>query len=212
MTPTRSNLMAAQKTLNFAREGYDILDKKREVLLTELIHISHDATQLQSSVWSLLADAYRALEEARLAMGREHLEWAALSVNKTIRVTVTPRSVMGVPVPTVSAQGGPPEVSWGMGNTTVALDEAAARFRLVLDQVPQLAETLTTAWRLARDLQKTQRRVNALQHVFIPQYEETVAFIEGVLEEREREELFRLKRVKSMHGVHYDEVREQPSP
>ncbi len=102
--------MAAQKTLDFAREGYDILDKKREVLLTELIHV-HLMRPVQSVVWSLLADAYRALEEARLAMGREHLEWAALSVNKTIRVTVTPRSVMGVPVPTVSAQGGPPEVS-----------------------------------------------------------------------------------------------------
>ncbi len=204
ITPTRSNLMAAQKTLSFAREGYDILDKKREVLLTELIHIAQDATQLQATVWSLLADAYRALEEARLSMGREHLEWAALSVNKTIRVTVTPRSVMGVPVPTVSAQGGPPEVSWGMGNTTVALDEATSRFRSVLDQVPRLAEKMTTAWRLARDLHKTQRRVNALQYLFIPQYEQTVAYIEGVLEEREREELFRLKRVKSMHALSYE--------
>jgi V/A-type H+-transporting ATPase subunit D len=195
--------MSARKTLKLAREGHDILDKKREVLTSELLHIAHDASQLEAEVWDLLSSAYEALELARLAMGREHLEWASLSVNKTIEVTVTPRTIMGVMVPTVKGSGGPPEISYGMGNTTVALDEAAGRFRAVLDQIPALAETLTTAWRLARDLQKTQRRVNALEHVFIPEYEETVVYIEGVLEEREREELFRLKRIKSKHHEHY---------
>lgn len=199
LAPTRSNLMRARKTLKLAREGHDILDKKREVLTTELLHIAHDASQLESEVWDLLAEAYQALDQARLAMGREHLEWAALSVNKTMEVTVTPRTIMGVMVPSVEGAGGPPEISYGMGNTTVALDEAASRFRTVLDKIPSLAETLTTAWRLARDLQKTQRRVNALEHIFIPDYETTVVHIEGVLEEREREELFRLKRIKSKH-------------
>jgi len=201
MAPTRSNLLSALKTLEFAREGHDILDKKREVLTVELLHIAHHATQLQSEVWALLAEAYDALEHARLGVGREHLEWAALSVNKTIEVEITPRSVMGVVVPSVEGKGGPPEVSYGMGNTIVALDEAALRFRVVLEKVPELAEMLTTAWRLAHDLQKTQRRVNALEHVFIPDYEETVGYIEGVLEEREREELFRMKGIKSRHEV-----------
>jgi V/A-type H+-transporting ATPase subunit D len=77
------------------------------------------------------------------------------------------------------------------------LDEAAAAFRRVLAEMPTLAETVTTAWRIARELQKTQRRVNALQHIFIPQYEDTITFIESELEEREREETFRLKRLKS---------------
>lgn len=201
MAPTRSNLMSARKTLTLVREGHDILDKKREVLTTELVHIAHDATQLQAEVWELLNRAYEALREARLELGREHLEWAALSVTETIEVDVTPRSVMGVTVPSVKGKGGPPEVSYSMGNTTVALEEAAQRFRTVLSRVPELAETLTAAWRIARDLQKTQRRVNALEHVFIPQYEETIAYIEDVLEEREREELFRMKRIKSRHTI-----------
>ena len=104
---------------------------------------------------------------------------------------------MGVVIPTVKAHGEPPEMPYGLGDTTVALDEAVARFRRVLAEIPVLAETMTAVWRLARELQKTQRRVNALQYIFIPQYEETVAFIESALEEREREETFRLKRIKS---------------
>jgi hypothetical protein len=102
-----------------------------------------------------------------------------------------------VVIPSVRAHGAPPEMPYGLGDTSVALDEAVACFRRVLAEIPVLSETMTTVWRLARELQKTQRRVNALQYIFIPQYEETVAFIESALEEREREETFRLKRIKS---------------
>jgi len=201
VAPTRSNLISTRETLERAREGHEILDRKREVLTTELIHMAHDSVTLQSHVQKLLEDAYAALEVARLEMGREHLEWAALSVNSTIEVDIRPSSVMGVVIPRVSSVGTPPENPYGLGNTTVALDEAAARFRSVLEEIPALAETLTTVWRLARELQKTKRRVNALEHVFIPQYEDTVKFVENALEEREREDLFRMKRIKAEHGT-----------
>jgi len=191
-----------RQALELAREGHELLDKKREVLTTELMHVAHDAAALQSRVWGLLEEAYRVLEKARLALGRERLEWAALSVNKTIEVEVRLHSVMGVALPAVEARGAPPEMSYSLGDTTVALDEATARFRSVLAEIPALSETMTTVWRLARELQKTQRRVNALQYIFIPQYEETVAFIESALEEREREATFRLKRIKSRSGGH----------
>ena len=197
VAPTRSNLFKIRDNLRLAREGYSILDKKRETLTTELLHMAHEARQLQERVWAMLADAYHAMEMARLSMGREHLEWVALSVTSTIEVRVIPHSVMGVPIPTVESHGGPPKTPYGYANTTVELDEAALRFRKVLAEIPALAETMTTVWRLARELQKTQRRVNALQYIFIPQYEETVAYIESALEEREREETFRLKRIKS---------------
>lgn len=197
VAPTRSNLLRIRESLQFAREGHEILDKKREVLTTELMHVAHDAATVQAQVWDLLAEAYQALEMARLAMGRERLEWTALAVNETVEVEITPHSVMGVVVPSVEAHGEPPEVSYGLGDTSVVLDDAVIRFRRVLEQIPTLAELMTTVLRLASELQKTQRRVNALQHIFIPQYEETVAHIESVLEEREREETFRLKRLKS---------------
>lgn len=197
VAPTRSNLLRLRQTLKFAREGYDVLDRKREVLTTELLRVAHDAALFQEKVWAELAEAYHALEIARLAMGREHLEWAALSVKETIDVVIRLHSVMGVVLPIIESHGAPPETPYGLGDTTVSLDEAAARFRRVLAEIPTLTETMTTVWRLARELQKTQRRVNALQYIFIPQYEETVAFIESTLEEREREETFRLKRLKS---------------
>ena len=197
VAPTRSNLLRLRQTLKFAREGYEVLDRKREVLTTELLRVAHDAALFQEKVWAELAEAYHALEMARLALGREHLEWAALSVKETIDVTIRLHSVMGVVLPIIESHGTPPETPYGLGDTTVSLDEAAARFRRVLSEIPTLTETMTTVWRLARELQKTQRRVNALQYIFIPQYEETVAFIESTLEEREREETFRLKRLKS---------------
>lgn len=198
--PTRSNLLRIKQELQFAREGYEILDKKREVLTSELVHMAHDAGLLQEQVWSLLDKAYRALERAQLTMGRERLEWAALAVNTTVEVEIRTRGVMGVPIPSIHAQGGPPPMSYSLGDTMSTLDEASLAFRAALSQLPEFSELMTSVWRLARELRKTQRRVNALQHIFIPNYEETVEFIEGALEEREREETFRLKRLKTKTG------------
>ncbi|MEJ2148153.1 MAG: V-type ATP synthase subunit D [Chloroflexota bacterium] len=195
--PTRSNLLRMKQELQFSREGYEILDKKREVLTVELIRLAHDAEVFQEQVWSRLAAAYRTLEQARLTMGQEHMEWAALAVNKTVDVQLKFRGVMGVSLPLIEARGKPPEMPYSLGDTTAALDEASAVFREVLDSVPRLSELATSVWRLAGELRKTQRRVNALEHIFIPEYEETIAFIESALEEREREETFRLKRLKT---------------
>jgi V/A-type H+/Na+-transporting ATPase subunit D len=195
-----SDLLQARKMLSLAREGREVLDKKREALIAELAANAAKVAEQQARVVVLMSAAYRALGAAQLTLGREHLEWAALAANKSLEVEVTPRSVMGVPIATVGAQGEVPELSYGMGNTTVALDEAADRFKQVLEVVPELAESLTTAWRLARELRKTQRRINALEQVFIPDYTGMVTAIQGELEEGEREDLFRFKRTKSKHG------------
>ncbi len=194
--PTRSNLIRIKQDLNFARQGYEILDRKREVLTTELIRVAHDAEVLQKEVWELLENAYRALEKAQLTMGSEHVEWAALAATKTVDIHLKFRGVMGVPVPQIEARGEPQEMLYSLGDTNAALDEAAAAFREVLIRIPQLSELTTAVWRLAGELRKTQRRVNALQYIFIPQYEQTVTFIVSSLEEREREETFRLKLLK----------------
>ena len=196
VAPTRSNLLRIKQDLQFAREGYEILNRKREVLTTELIRMAHNAEELQQQVWQLLAEAYVAMEKAQLKMGRERVEWAALAANKTVDVQLKFRGIMGVSVPIVESHGAPPEMLYSLGDTTAALDEASAAFATVLKLIPELSMVVTTVWRLASELRKTQRRVNALQYIFIPEYEETVLFIVSSLEERDREETFRLKLLK----------------
>ena len=196
IAPTRSNLMETRETLKMAREGHDILEQKRDVLTGELTRRAHDAVSKQTEVWAKFKLAYQALLEARLSMGQERLEWTALAVNKSIEVEIQPYSVMGVVLPRIEAHGQPPDMPYGPGDTTVALDEAVARFREIVSDIPELAEMMTSVWQLANELQKTQRRVNALEYIFIPQYALTAAYIENALEEREREETFRLKRLK----------------
>jgi len=197
IAPTRSNLIRIKKELQFAREGYEILDRKREVLTTELVRVAHEADVLQKEVWKILETAYRALEKAQLTLGSDHVEWAALAANKTVDVHLKLRGIMGVAIPVIEARGEPEKMLYSLSGTNASLDEASAAFREVLIKTPQLSMLVTTVWRLAGELRKTQRRVNALQHIFIPAYEETVTFIVSSLEEREREETFRLKWLKT---------------
>ena len=197
VAPTRTNLIRIKKDLRFAREGYEILDRKREVLTTELVRVAHEADVIQKEVWKLLETAYHALKKARLTLGSDHVEWAALAASKTVDIHLKLRGIMGVAIPVIEARGEPLEMLYSLDGTNAALDEAAAAFREVLIKTPQLSMLVTTVWRLAGELRKTQRRVNALQHIFIPEYEQTVTFIVSSLEEREREEIFRLKWLKS---------------
>ena len=195
--PTRTNLIRLKKELRFAREGYEILDRKREALTTELVSVAKEADAVQKEVWALLQTAYDAMEKARLVMGSDHVEWASLAVNKTVDVHLRLRGIMGVAIPQIEARGEPPKLLYSPGDTAAVLDEASTSFREVLARIPQLAMLTATVWRLANELRKTQRRVNALQHIFIPQYQDTITFIVSSLEEREREETFRLKWLKT---------------
>ena len=197
VAPTRTNLIRVKKELRFAREGYEILDRKREALTTELVRVAKEADAIQKEVWKLLETAYSALEKARLTMGSDHVEWAALAANKTVDVHLKLRGIMGVAIPVIEARGELQKLLYSPGDTAAALDEASTAFREVLLKVPQLSMLVTAVWRLAGELRKTQRRVNALQHIFIPAYEGTVAFIISSLEEREREETYRLKWLKT---------------
>lgn len=197
IAPTRSNLLQMRTRLSFAREGYSILDKKREVLTGELLRIAAEAETLEQRVQGLFEDAYKALELALLTMGQERVEWAAMAVTHSVEVDVVNRGMMGVPIPQIEAHGEPPAISYSLGDTSVALDESNDCFRKVLEEIPRLAELSVSVWRLSRELIKTQRRVHALEKVFIPQYEETIRYIENTLEEQDREEIFTLKWLKS---------------
>jgi len=199
VAPTRSNLLKSRESLRMAKEGYDLLEQKREVLLMELMQIVHDLRELEEQMTAKSAAAFAALESTMLSMGDESLKWAILSVIGERDISLLHRSVMGVPVVTI--QGGKEssaQLQAGPEGTEPPLDEARQRFGELLSIIYEWSEVEISVWRLAAEIRKTQRRVNALENIFIPQYEGTVKAIEEVLEESDREEFIRKKKVKSV--------------
>lgn len=196
LAPTRSNLLRLKTSLQFAKEGYNILDKKREALTIELMSMVEKAEKQQIHVQKLMQNAYQTIEIARLTMGEEQVSWAALSVPESIEVSIVYYGMMGVPLPRVKKISSPQELTYGMGATTVALDAAARYFRQVAEEIPITTSYQISIRRLASELKKTHRRVNALSKIFIPDYEETIQYIEETLEEQDREEFFRLQWLK----------------
>jgi V/A-type H+-transporting ATPase subunit D len=197
LPPTKSNLLELRDRLAMARTGYDLLEEKREVLVSELLAIIDDADQLRREVDEKLAAAFQALQEAVIELGRDQVERAALACGVKAELAVRERSIMGVLIPLVEREVSKLEPQYGLLGTSAGLDAAQAQFRETLETILHLAETETTAWRLAVELKKTQRRVNALENILIPQYEETIHYIEAKLEEDERESIFQMKRLKA---------------
>jgi V/A-type H+-transporting ATPase subunit D len=200
LSPTRSNLIIIRQRLRLATEGHDLLEKKRDVLILEILRMIDDAERVQQQVAEGFGRAYAMMQRARVMMGTERVRRFALSHPSEMDVRLTPRSVMGVVVPSVHAQAPENRLSYGFGDTSVTLDQAQREWARVLALMGELAEKVTTVWRLALELRRTQRRVNALERVFIPSYQETLRYIEETLEEKDREELFRTKRAKAMHA------------
>jgi len=197
--PTRTVLLEARRSLRTAREGHDLLDRKRQALIAEAMETLQRASGAEPRLAQAFDVAYDAFERARISMGVEGVEWAALSTAKETRVDIVERSIMGVPVPTVAARLPEFHLAYSLGDTTASIDRATQSFRDLFGLIVRAVELETAIWRLAREIRRTQRRVNALKNVLIPRYEAIVAQVESALEEREREDLYRAKAVKRMH-------------
>lgn len=189
--------MRLQQEAEQAKAGYELLDHKREVIVHELLQMIDDAERSVNDADERFRAAYEALIEARMRMGAERLHWATLAPAATVTTDIALHSIMGVPVPLVQLAVTPLPLAYGLSDTSTALDEARARWLDVAQRLGRLAETTTTVWRLATELQKTQRRVSALEHLLIPQLAADIQYITDVLEEHEREAFLRAKRVKS---------------
>ena len=198
LPPTRSTLLHLQQELEQARRGYDLLERKREVLARELLLLIHDAEKAEAEARKCFSAAYDALTEARMRMGTDRLNSISLAPTAKMEARVAQRSVMGVIVPLVNLDIEPLPLAYGLGDTSAALDEARERWIDVAQVLGRLAETTTTVWRLSIELQKTMRRVNALEHIVIPRYEATIHHISSTLEEQEREAFVRAKSVKAL--------------
>ncbi len=197
VSPTKSKLIETKRSLQLAREGHTLLDKKRNVLIRELMKLIDEAKEVQAKTEMLFAEAYKALMEANLYFGIENVEEIGLGVGEFESLEIRLRSVMGVEIPEIGNLEFKPALAYGFVRTNAKLDIARKKFNEVLVLTAKLAEVETGVYRLATEIKKTQRRVNALEYILIPQYEELVKFIESYLEETERDDFFRMKRLKS---------------
>ena len=196
IAPTKSNLLALRKQLAFAEEGYDLLEQKRQILIFELMNRVGRARDAECRVAEVLHRAFAALREATLDVGSQALDQAALAVRMDHQVDLRDQHLMGIRVPRVTVKTEPPGVRFGASGTSANTDSTMQRFVEVLPLLAELADLENAVLRLARELRKTQRRCNALSKIFIPNYQETIGYILGALEERERESFVILKMIR----------------
>ena len=197
MVPTKGNLIIAKNTLALSKTGYGLLDKKRNILIREMMNLIDAAKALQSKIESTFTNAYSALEQANIDIGIETVEKIGYAMAVEDSLEIKFRSVMGVEIPIVMLDEQPIKPDYGMKNTGSALDEAVVSFVKVKYLTRQLAQIETSVYRLADSIKKTQKRANALKNIMIPRYEEETKNIQNALDEKEREECSRLKVIKS---------------
>lgn len=196
IAPTKSNLLELKRQLAFAEEGYDLLEQKRQILIFELMNRMGRAREAQQNIAEALRLAFAALSEARLDNGSEGLDRAILAVKIDHQINISDQYLMGISIPSVTVETESVTPQFGVGGTSANTDVAMRRFVELLPMLAELAELENAVLRLATELRKTQRRCNALSKIFMPDYKETISYITGSLEERERESFVIMKMIR----------------
>jgi V/A-type H+-transporting ATPase subunit D len=196
IAPTKTNLLKSKKTLALTKEGYNLLDEKRRILLAELTSIIDIVDEQQERVDKAIQDAYLVLDKATVSIGRRKLEELSYSVNISHNISLSNRRIMGVTVPVASLDVRDNAPYFSPYDVNLLVDEAITRFRDVMKLLAVLAEKRITLIRLAGEAQKTIRKVKALEKVYLPFYAETVKFIGDRLDEEARDAFALLKLIK----------------
>lgn len=194
--PTKSSLFRIQSDLELATEGFELLEQKRQILILELMRRVEDARKVQEEMEGKLKEAYGILRKAVLRSGSYALKREALAVQGKSTFRIEGERLMGLEIPTIQGTVGEFELQYGFGGGGPTSDRVMKIFLEVLGLVLKLAEVENAVFRLAREVKKTQRRVNALEKIFIPDYQETLFYINGALEEREREAFVIMRMIK----------------
>lgn len=193
--PTKGNLLNIKKSLALAELGFELLDRKRNILIRELMMMVDAAKALRGSIEDTYKEAYAALRTANITMGVIGSIADSMPVDNSLNVTY--RSVMGCELPKITIDTNELTIPYGFMNTDCNLDKAYICFDRVKHMTVMLAEVDNSVYRLANAIKKTQTRANALKNIVIPKYEGIVKFISDSLEEKEREEFSRLKVIKA---------------
>lgn len=197
VAPTKTNLLKIRQELQFASQGYELLDQKRNILIIELLNLVDQAVDTQSRVEQSLAAAYRTLEEAVLHMGKLKVASLGSAVNIETQISIKQRRVMGVRLPVVETSFVEHAPFYSPLGTSFWIDSSLGAFKSALEQMGRLAELKISIIRLAQEVRKTIRKVNALEKIAIPELRETVSYIQNRLEESERDMFVLMKLVKN---------------
>ena len=179
-------------------QGFDLMDKKRNILMREIMNLISQASEIQTEIDSTFREAYGLLQRANIEMGIHEVEEISFSVPVEDSIRIKTRSVMGTEIPLVEYKPQADEPTYAYYSTTQALDQARLAFEKVKDLTIRLSMIENSAYRLAANIKKTQKRANALKNITIPMYEALTKNIQNALEEKEREEFTRLKVIKRM--------------
>lgn len=194
--PTKGNLILAKNSLALASQGYELMDKKRNILLRELMGLIDQAKDIQSEIDSTFREAYQALQKANIELGIHYVQDIAASVPLEQSIRIKTRSIMGTEIPLVQSQSDWPNLTYAFYSSSEALDRARMNFEKVKELTIKLSMVENSAYRLASSIRKTQKRANALKNITIPTYQNLVTTISNALEEKDREEFTRLKVIK----------------
>ena len=208
--PTRMELLQLKKRKVLAERGHKLLKEKRDALISEFLSIAGDVKKIRSEAEEQLTQAYQDLLASQSIMGPGSVKEASLNSEQDIQVEMNARNVMGVTVPLVEI--GKVERTmirrgYGLADTSAMLDDASKKMEIALSKIIKLAEIEETVRRLALEVVKTKRRVNALEYIVMPRLTVTVKYIRMRLDEMERESFIRLKKIKAVLDVR---VKEEP--
>ena len=196
--PTKGNLMLAKNSLALVHQGYDLMDKKRNILLKELMSLIDEAKDIQEEIDQTFTKAYACLQRANIEHGISKVRELAFTVPIEDSIRIQTRSIMGTEIPHVKYDAKQNDLTYSFSTTRESIDIAREAFREVKDLTIKLSMVENAAYRLATNIKKTQKRANALKNITIPMYSNLVYTISNALEEKEREEFTRLKVIKRM--------------
>ncbi|OJF76896.1 MAG: V-type ATP synthase subunit D [Treponema sp. CETP13] len=197
IAPTKSNLLTVKQQLEISEEGYDLLEQKREILVMELMRMVEHVKLLERNIDKVLDSAYPALKNMLMTVGGDRVERISKTVRYDFKITEKPVTAAGMSFSSISVELPKRELFYSFMDSFADSDKVMVDFFELLKLLTEMASIRTMVWRLATEVKKTQRRVNALDKMVIPQTRETKTYIEGVLEERDRDNVFVLKALKA---------------
>jgi len=193
---TKTNLLKTKKTLTLTEEGYELLDEKRRLLISELTALVHVVDKMQRDVDNALRDAYILVDKAVVVMGRKKMEELSFSIDIKNNISITQRRVMSVNMPVVDLKTIENAPYYSPLQVSFYVEEVIVRFREIIKLLAQLAEKKIALLRIAKEVQKTIRKVKALEKIHLPFYRETLKYINDRLDEESRESFSMLKIIK----------------